>query len=52
MVGGTFTATQFYADIDGHPDDPAVQLAFEELSFFTDMVHVLGTYPASGTRPA
>ena len=51
MVGGTFTATQFYADIEGHPDDPEVQLAFDELSFFTDMVHVLGTYPASATRP-
>ncbi len=50
MVGGTFTATQFYADVEGHPDDENVALAMEELGFFTDMVRVLGTYPASATR--
>lgn len=46
MVGGTFTATQFYADIDGHPDDTHVRLALEELDFFTDEVKILGTYPS------
>ena len=46
MLDGSFTATQFYADIEGHPDDRAVQLAFEELGFFTDYFHVLGVYPA------
>ena len=46
MLDGSFTATQFYADIDGHPDDRNVQLAFEELKFFTDHFHVLGVYPA------
>ena len=46
MLDGSFTATQFYADIEGHPDDRSVQLAFEELRFFTDYFHVLGTYPA------
>ena len=46
MVGGQFTATQFYADIEGHPEDPAVQRAMEELSYFSSMVKVLGTYPA------
>lgn len=46
MVGGQFTATQFYADIEGHPEDPAVQRAMEELSYFTSMVKVLGTYPS------
>jgi len=46
MVDGSFTATQFYADIEGHPDDRSVQLAFEELKFFTDHFKVLGTYPA------
>jgi len=46
MLDGSFTATQFYADIEGHPDDRSVQLAFEELSFFTDHFHVLGVYPA------
>lgn len=46
MLDGSFTATQFYADIEGHPADRAVQLAFEELGFFTDHFHVLGVYPA------
>jgi prephenate dehydratase len=46
MLDGSFTATQFYADIEGHPADRAVQLAFEELKFFTDHFHVLGVYPA------
>jgi prephenate dehydratase len=46
MLDGSFTATQFYADIDGHPDDRSVQLAFDELKFFTDHFHVLGVYPA------
>ena len=46
MLDGSFTATQFYADIEGHPDDRSVQLAFEELAFFTDHFHVLGVYPA------
>jgi prephenate dehydratase len=46
MLDGSFTATQFYADIEGHPDDRSVQLAFEELRFFCDHFHVLGVYPA------
>lgn len=50
MVGGSFTATQFYADIEGHPDDPNVKLAFEELRFFTSMFEILGVYPASPLR--
>ena len=50
MVGGAFTATQFYADIEGHPADPAVQFAFEELGFFTDHFRVLGVYPASESK--
>lgn len=51
MVGGSFTATQFYADIEGHPDDPAVQRAMEELSYFTSYLKVLGSYPADTSRP-
>lgn len=47
MVGGAFTATQFYADIEGHPSDVGVQHAFEELGFFTDQFRILGVYPAS-----
>lgn len=46
MLDGSFTATQFYADIEGRPSDRPVQLAFEELKFFTDHFHVLGVYPA------
>jgi prephenate dehydratase len=50
MVGGSFTATQFYADIEGHPEDPAVARALEELGYFTNMLEVLGVYPASDGR--
>ena len=50
MVGGSFTATQFYADIEGHPEDPAVARALEELGYFTNMLEVLGVYPASEGR--
>ena len=46
QIGGKFYATQFYADIEGHPSDRSVQLAFEELKFFTDHFHVLGVYEA------
>ncbi|SDY40443.1 prephenate dehydratase [Citreimonas salinaria] len=50
MVGGSFTATQFYADIEGHPDDPAVDRALEELDYFTDMLEILGVYPRDPRR--
>lgn len=50
MVDGVFTATQFYADIEGHPEDAAVQRALEELRYFTSMVNVLGVYPADPLR--
>ncbi|TNF58755.1 MAG: prephenate dehydratase [Rhodobacteraceae bacterium] len=50
MVGGTFTATQFYADIEGHPADPAVQRALEELAYFTTELKILGVYPADPGR--
>jgi prephenate dehydratase len=52
MVGGQFTATQFYAEIEGHPDDANVRLAFEELDYFTDMIRLLGIYPAAARRHA
>jgi len=44
MVYGSFTATQFYLDIIGHPDEPAVKRAMEELSYFTTDVKILGVY--------
>jgi len=50
MVGGSFTATQFYADIEGHPEDPPVKRALEELGYFTNMLDVLGVYPAHPGR--
>ena len=50
MVGGSFTATQFYADIEGHPDDPAVKRALEELGYFTNMLDILGVYPSHPGR--
>ena len=50
MVGGSFTATQFYADIEGHPDDAAVARALEELGYFTNMLEILGVYPAHPGR--
>ena len=46
QLGGTFNATQFYADIVGHPSERSVKLAFEELEFFTTKIKVLGVYPA------
>jgi len=50
MVGGNFQATQFYAEIEGHPDDSNVQRALEELSYFTNRLHLMGVYPASAQR--
>ncbi|TVS01745.1 MAG: prephenate dehydratase [Rhodobacteraceae bacterium] len=50
MVGGSFTATQFFAEIEGHPDDPNVQLALEELTYFSSSLRILGTYPADPAR--
>ena len=50
MVNGSFNATQFYADVDGHPDDPGLKLALEELKFFSHEVRILGTYPADSYR--
>ncbi|MDG4647116.1 prephenate dehydratase [Roseibacterium sp. SDUM158017] len=50
MVDGSFTATQFYADIEGHPDDAPVRRALEELDYFTSYLKVLGTYPADPAR--
>ena len=50
QLEGTFNATMFFADIEGHPVDRPVQLALEELSFFSTEVRLLGTYPASPFR--
>ncbi|TMV11790.1 prephenate dehydratase [Arenibacterium halophilum] len=50
MVDGSFTATQFYADIQGHPDDANVKLALDELGYFTTELEILGVYPAAKPR--
>jgi prephenate dehydratase len=50
QLDGQFTATQFYADVEGHPDDRPLRLALEELAFFTTHVKILGVYPASDFR--
>lgn len=52
MVEGEFTATQFLADVDGHPDDPGLARALEELSFFSRELKILGVYPAHPYRVA
>ena len=49
--GGSFAATEFYADIVGKPGDPAVDRALEELGFQTKWVRLLGTYPQARARP-
>jgi prephenate dehydratase len=50
MVDGEFTATQFLADVDGHPDEPPLARALEELGFFSREVRILGVYPAHPFR--
>lgn len=50
MVGGQFTATQFYAEVEGHPDDRSVSLAMEELDYFTDHIRLMGVFPAAPRR--
>lgn len=50
MVDGNFTATEFYADIEGHPEDANVKRAMEELDYFTSEFRILGVYPADRPR--
>ena len=50
QIEGQFSATQFYADIEGHPSERSVRLALEELEFFTSYLRVLGVYKASPHR--
>jgi prephenate dehydratase len=52
MVGGAFSATQFYADVEAHADERRLQLALEELAFFSQQVKILGVYPAHPSRLA
>ena len=50
MVGGSFNVVQFYADIEGHPEDPPVARALDELDYFTSEYRILGVYPADPRR--
>lgn len=52
QIGGSFSATQFYADIVGHPHDPATARALQELRFFSAEMQVLGVYKAASDRHA
>ena len=50
MVDGNFFATQFYSDVDGHPDDRGLAFALEELKFFSKEFRIMGVYPAHPFR--
>ncbi len=50
MIEGNFFATQFYADVEGHPDDRNLKLALEELKFFSEKLTILGVYAAHPFR--
>jgi prephenate dehydratase len=50
MEGGNFTATFFYAEVDGRPEDRNLALALDELKFFSERFEILGVYPADPFR--
>ena len=50
MLEGRFIATQFYAEVDGHPEEPPLKRALEELEYFSRELHILGVYPAHPFR--
>jgi len=50
MVDGKFTATMFLADVEGHPSDPPLARALDELKFFSTQLRILGVYEASALR--
>jgi prephenate dehydratase len=52
MVEGEFTATQFLADVEAHPEEPGLARAFEELAFFCKEFKILGVYPPHEFRIA
>jgi prephenate dehydratase len=52
MVGGAFTATEFMCDVEGHPEQPGLRGALEELQFFSREIRVLGVYPQAAARGA
>jgi prephenate dehydratase len=50
MIEGNFFATQFYADVEGHPEHRNLTLALDELKFFSKELKILGVYPAHAFR--
>ena len=50
QIDGAFTATQFYAEVEGHPNERPVQLALEELGFFSTSLKILGVFPGDPVR--
>ena len=50
QLGGSFCATQFYVDLDGHMEDPNVKRALDELHFYVADMKVMGCYPADPYR--
>ncbi len=52
MVNGNFASTEFYAEVEGHPDDRLLALAFEELRFYSERIRILGTFPQHPFRRA
>ena len=50
MVGGTFSATVFFAEVEGHPSDASLRRALEELDYFSREVRIMGVYPADPYR--
>ena len=50
MIGGRFSATQFYAEVEGHPEDAPLARALEELRFFSTEVRLMGVFPAARPR--
>ena len=50
QLGGSFFATLFYADVEGHPEDRPLKLALEELAFFSKELKILGVYPGHSYR--
>src|SRR5260221_7290609 len=50
MIDGNFFATQFYADVDGHPEDRNLAFALEELKFFSREFRIVEGYPCHAFR--
>lgn len=48
--GGSFAATEFYADIEGAPGDAPIDRALAELAFHCNSVRLLGTYRQARKR--